>query len=129
MRVSFQSIMEVGLNQPITREVLGKLMSSTESDGWTKSVTEDRADDYQITRKQPVKRAKKGPKRFKETVGIKIVNQRVIKSKANVVVISLAKVSRTNENGQGDRAALGGGEKENLIPPMCLAGLFSTATK
>ena len=42
---------------------------------------------------------------------------------------SLAKVSRPNENGQGDCAALGGGEKENLIPPMLLAGLISTASK
>ena len=55
--------------------------------------------------------------------------QRVIKSKANAVVASLAKLSRPNENGQRDCAALGGGEKENLIPPMLLAGLISMATK
>ena len=82
--------MKVGLNQPITREVLGKLMSSTESDGWTESVTEDRADNYQITRKQPVKRAKKGPKKFQGKVVSKIINHRVIESKAKVVVTSLA---------------------------------------
>ena len=46
------------------REVLGKLMRSAESDVLTKSVKEDSADDYQITRKQPVKGAKKGLKRF-----------------------------------------------------------------
>ena len=46
---------------------------------------------------------------------------------------SLVKVSRPNQNVQGDRAALGGGEKENLIPPMLLAdlsrNLISTVSK
>ena len=85
---------KVGLNQPIMREVLGKLMRSAESDVLTESVTEDSADDYQITRKQLAKRAKKVLKRLKSRVGSKTVNQRVIKSKANAVVASLAKVSR-----------------------------------
>ena len=78
------------------REVLRKLMRSAESDVLTESVTEDSADDYQITRKQLVKRAKKVLKRLKSRVGSKTVNQRVIKSKANAVVASLAKVSRPN---------------------------------
>ena len=37
-----QSVMKVGLSQPIMRDVLGKLMSSVESDVLTESVTEDR---------------------------------------------------------------------------------------
>ena len=41
----------------------------------------------------------------------------------NAVVISLAKVFRPAENGQGDRAVPNGGEKENLIPPMPSAAL------
>ena len=57
------------------------------------------------------------------------MNQREIKSKANAVVSSLTKASRPNEKGQGDGAASGGGEKENLIPPMLLAALISTASK
>ena len=69
--------MKVDLNQPIMRKVLGKLMSSTESDGLTESVTEDSADDYQITRKQPIKRAQKKLKRLKGKMGSKTVNQKV----------------------------------------------------
>ena len=37
-RYETQSVMKVGLNQPIMSEVLGKLMSSTESDVLTESV-------------------------------------------------------------------------------------------
>ena len=65
-RYGTQSIMKVGLNQPIMREVLEKLMNSVESDVLTESVTEDSADDQQITRNLPVRRAKKGLKRLKE---------------------------------------------------------------
>ena len=57
------------------------------------------------------------------------MNQRVKKAKANAVVASSAKASRPNENGRGDCAASGGGEKEKLIPPMLLAGLISAASK
>ena len=49
-RYGTQSVMKVGLNQPIMREVLEKLMSSVESDVLTESATEDSADDQQITR-------------------------------------------------------------------------------
>ena len=59
-RYGTQSAMKVGLNQPIMIEVLEKLMSSVESDVLTESVTEDSADDQQIKRKLPVRRAKKG---------------------------------------------------------------------
>ena len=38
-------------------------------------------------------------------------------------------MSRPNENGQGERAALGGGEKDNLIPSMLLVGSISTVSK
>ena len=49
-RYGTQSVMKVGLNQTIMREVLEKLMSSVESDVLTESATEDSADDQQITR-------------------------------------------------------------------------------
>ena len=44
------------------------------------------------------------------------MNQKVVKSKANAVVASLAKVARPIESGQGDGTAMAGGMKENLIP-------------
>ena len=128
-RYGTQSVGKVGFNQPIMLEVLGKLMSFTESDVLTESVSEDSADDHQIMRKLPIRRAKKGLKRLKGRTGSKIVNQKVVKSKANAVVASLAKGARPSESGQGDGAASAGGEKENLIPPMLLAGLTSTATR
>ena len=53
----------------------------------------------------------------------------MVKSKASTVVASLARVASSGENGQGDGATLAGGEKENLIPPMLLAGLTTAATK
>ena len=121
--------MKVELNQPIMREVLGKLMSSAESDVLTESFLEDSADEHQIMRKLPVRRGKKVLMRLKGRTGSKIVNQKVVKSKAKAVVASLAKVAHPSESGQEDGAALAGGEKENLIPPMLLAGLTSTATR
>ena len=60
-----QSVRKVGLNQPIMREVLEKLMSSTESDVLTDSVMEDSAADHQTTKAQPIRRAKKGLKRLR----------------------------------------------------------------
>ena len=59
-RYGTQSIMKVGLNQPIMREVLEKIMNSVESDVLTESVTEDSADDQQITRSYPSDELKKG---------------------------------------------------------------------
>ena len=128
-RYGTQSIMKMGLNQPIMREVLEKIMNSVESDVVTESVREDSADDQQITRKLPVRRAKKGLKRLKGKTGSRAVNQKVVKSKASTVVASLAGVAQSGESGQGDGAMLAGGEKENLIPPMLLAGLTTTATR
>ena len=58
-RYGTQSIMKVGINQPIMREILQKIMNSVESDVLTESVSEDSADNLQITRKLPVRRAKK----------------------------------------------------------------------
>ena len=52
----------------------------------------------------------------------------MIKSK-KIAIVTLAKASRPSENGQGDCSASGGGEKENLIPPILLAGSISTASK
>ena len=112
-RYEAQSVMQVGFNQPIMREVLGKLMSSVESDVLTESVTEDSANDHQIMRKLPVRRAKKGQNRLKGRIGSKSVNQKAVKSKANAVVASLAKVARPSESGQGDGAALAGERKKN----------------
>ena len=128
-RYRTQSVMEVGLNQPIMREVLDKLMSSIESGVLTGSVTEDSADDQQIPKRLPVRRAKKGLKRLKGKTESKNVNRRVMKSKGNGVVASLAKAARPSESGQGDGATLAGGEKEKLIPPLLLAELTTTATK
>ena len=126
-RYGTQSVMKVGLNQPIMREVLDKLMSSVESDVLTESDTQDSADDQQITRKLPVRRAKKGLKRLKGKTESKTVNRKVVN--ASAVVASLAGAARPSENGQGDGATLAGGEKENLIPPMLLAGLTTMATR
>ena len=128
-RYGTQSMMKVVLNQSILREVLEKIMNSTESDVLTESVTEDSADDQQVTKKLPVRRAKKGLKRLKGKTGSRAVTQRVVKSKASTVVASLTSAGRSGENGQGDGATLAGGEKENLIPPLLLAGLTTTATK
>ena len=66
---------------------------------------------------------------MKGKTGSRAVNQRVVKSKARTVVASFAGAARSGESGQGDSATLAGGEKENLIPPMLLAGLTTTATK
>ena len=128
-RYGTQSIMKVGLNQPIMREVLEKIVNSMESDVLTESVTEDSADDQQGTKKLLVRRARKGLKRLKGKSGSRVVNQRVVKSKANAVVTSLISVGRSGESGQGDGATPAGGEKENLIPPILLAGLTITATR
>ena len=120
-RYGTQSIMKVGLNQPIMREVLEKIMNSIESDVLTESVTEDSADDQQVTKKLPVRRAKKGLKRLKGKTGSRAVNQRVVKSKASTVVASLTSAGRSGENGQGNGATLTGGETKSLVPPMLLA--------
>ena len=123
------SIMKVGLNQTIMREVLQKIVNSMESDVLTESVTEDSADDQQVTKKLPVRRARKGLKRLKGKTGSRAVNPRVVKSKSSTVVASLMSAGRSGESGQGDGATLTGGEKENLIPPMLLAGLTTTAVR
>ena len=69
-------------------------MSSVESDVLTESVTEDSADDQQITRKLSVRRARKGLKRLKGKTGSKIMNPKVVKSKASAVVASLTRAAR-----------------------------------
>ena len=111
------------------REVLEKIMNSIESDVLTESVTEDSADDQQVTKKLPVRQARKGLKRLKGKTGSRAVNPRVVKSKTSSVAASLTSTGRSDESGQGDGATLTGGEKENLIPPMLLAGLTTTAMK
>ena len=128
-RYGTKSIMKVGLNQPIMREVLEKIVNSMESDVLTESVTEDSADDQQVAKKLPVRRARKGLKRLKGKTGSRAMNPRVVKSRASAVVTSLTSAGRSGESGQGDTATLTGGEKENLIPPMLLAGLTTTAVR
>ena len=128
-RYGTHSIMKVGLNQPIMREVLEKIVSSMESDVLTESVTEDSADDQNVAKKLPVRRARKGLKRLKGKTGNRAMNPRVVKSRANAVVTSLTSAGRSGESGQGDSTTLTGGEKENLIPPMLLAGLTVTPTR
>ena len=110
-RYGTQSIMKVGLNQPIMREVLEKIVNSVEYDVLTESVTEDSADDQQITRKLPVRRVKKGLKRLKGKTGSRAVNQKVVRSKASTVVASLAGAAHLSESGQGDGAMLAGEKK------------------
>ena len=124
-----QSIMRVGLNQPIMREVQEKILNLIESDFLTESVTKDSADDQQVTKKLPVRRAIKGLKRLKGNIGSRAVNQRMVKSKASAVVASLTSAGFSGESGQRDGATLAGGEKENLIPPTLFACLTTTATK
>ena len=99
-RYGTQSVMKVGVNKPIMREVLEKILNSVESDVLTESVTEDSADDQQITRKLNVRRAKKGLKRLKGKTGSRAVNQKVVKSKASTVVASLARVARSGNLGK-----------------------------
>ena len=89
----------------------GETNDSIESDVLTESVTEDSANDQQITRKLPVRRAKKGLKQLKGKTRSKTVNHKVVKSKASAVVASLARVARPSESGQGDGATMVGGEK------------------
>ena len=110
-RYGTQSIMKVGLNQPIMREVLEKIMNSMESDVLTESVTEDSADDQQVTKKLPVRRAKKRLKRLKGKTGSRVVNQKVVRSKSSTVVASLAGVAHLSESGQRDGAILAGEKK------------------
>ena len=52
-RCGTQTVMRVGLNQPIMREVIEKMMESTESDGLTGSVTEESAEESPIMRGRP----------------------------------------------------------------------------
>ena len=75
---------------------------------------------------QPIRRTKKGLRKYKsmmrklkERVNDKVTNPRVVKSKAATVVMSLAKVSRPSEVGQGDGARHGGGEKRITCHRCC----------
>ena len=110
-RYGTQSVVRVGLNQPIVREVLEQLMEPAESDGLTESVTEESADESPVVRDQPVKRTKKGLKKYKSMVRKlksriidKTINPKVVKSKAAALVISLAIMFCLNEGGKGDGA-------------------------
>ena len=68
-------------------------------------------------------------RKLKERVKDEVTNPKVVRSKAVTVVISLAKVSRPSEVGQGDGAMHSGREKKNQVPPMLLTGLISRASK
>ena len=94
-RYGTQSIMKVGLNQPIIGEVLEKIVNSMESDVLTESVTEDSADDQQVAKKLPIRRARKGLKRLKGKTGSRAMNPRAVKSRASAVVTSLTSAGAT----------------------------------
>ena len=135
-RYGTHSVMKFGLNQPIMREVIEKMMESTKSDDLTESVTAESAEESQIMRDQPNKRTRKGLRKYKSMVrklknrvNDKVTNPKVVKSKAATVVMSLAKVSRPNEVGEGDGVMHECKETENQVPPMLLAGLISTFSK
>ena len=63
-RYGNQSVMRGGLNQPLMREVIEKMVESTESDGLTESVKEESADESPIMRDQPIRRTKKGLRKY-----------------------------------------------------------------
>ena len=65
-------------------------------------------------------------KRLKGKTGKRAVNQKVKSQHSGGL---LGRSSSFRRSGQGDGVTLAGGEKENLIPPMLLAGLTTTATK
>ena len=73
---------------------------------------------------QPVKKTKKWlnnnksmVRKLMNRIKDKTINPKVAKSKATAVVMSLAKVSGPNEDGQRDSATHGGREKQNPQPP------------
>ena len=67
-RYGTQSVIRVGLNQPIRRELIEKMMESTKSDGRTESVTEEKAEESPIMRDQTIRRAKKGLRKYQSMV-------------------------------------------------------------
>ena len=67
-RYDNQSVMRVGLNQPIMRETIENMVDSTESDGLTESFTEESAEERPIKRDQPIRRTKEGLKKYKSMV-------------------------------------------------------------
>ena len=123
-RYGTQSIMKVGLNQPIMREVLEKIVNSMDSDVLTESVTEDSAKEItcQTSQKGTEATKREDRKSSREPESGEDESQRS-------GGLSDERRSFRCESGQGDGAALTGGEKENLIPPMLLAGLTTTAMK
>ena len=48
LRYGTQSVIKVGLNQPIMREILRKLIEPADSDGLTESFREESAEKIQI---------------------------------------------------------------------------------
>ena len=135
-RYGTQSVMKLILNQPIMRKFLKNVMKPAESDGLIESATEESAKKSPNVQDEPVKRARKGLRKYKSLVrklkfkvNDKVTNSKVVKSKATAVVMSLAKVSRLAESGQGDGAMNSGGEKETQMPLILLARLTSTISK
>ena len=134
-RYGTQSVMTVGLNQPIMREVIEKMMEFTEYDGRTDSVTDENAEESLFMGAQPNKRARKGLRKYnsmvrklKNRVNDTVTNSKAVKSKVATLVMSLAKVSRPNEVGQGDSVMHEGTEKKNQVPPMLLAPMAPMGT-
>ena len=82
-------------NQPFMREVLEKMMESTESDGLTESVTEESAEPGCVRtackkNQDGVKKYKYMVTKLKSRLKDKVTNPKVVTSKAAAVVISLS---------------------------------------
>ena len=67
-RYGTQSVIRVGLNQSIRRELIEKMMESNKSDGRTESAMEKKAEESPIMRDQTIRRAKKGLRKYQSMV-------------------------------------------------------------
>ena len=90
----------------LERDLLEYQFSEDDDD---ESVTEDKVDDHQTTKRQPIRRAKKGLKRLRSRAGSKTVNQKVIKTKMNAAVTLAKHLARVKLD--KDIAGIGWGRK------------------
>ena len=94
-RQATQSVVRVGMNQPIMREkVLEQLMEPTDVDGPTESVAKESAEKSPVVQGQPVKKAKNGLRKIRlmvrkpmSTLNNQWTNPMLLKSKAAEVVM------------------------------------------
>ena len=73
-----QSVMRLRLNQPIMREVIEKMVESTESDCLTESVREENAEESQLMRDQTIRKTMKGLRKYKSMMR-KLIERVMIK--------------------------------------------------